>query len=271
MKYKIIFLDIDGTLTNSDKIITPKTKDALLEAARRGVILAIASGRPEKGVEYSAKELQLAENGGYILPFNGGIVRNAATGEIMYQKSIELDVMRKVYVLSKEYGVNFLTYKNGEILAETLDDEYINIESRINNMPVRKVDCVIDEVEAAPTKCLLTGEPEIAARAETAIRDAIGPENANIFRSEPFFVEVMPCGIDKAASIEAFIGKLGIDRSQVIACGDGFNDITMVRFAGLGVAMSNGCEEIRRCADYITENDNNHDGIAEVVEKFILN
>lgn len=269
VKYKIIFLDIDGTLTNSEKLITPKTRSALLKAADLGVILAIASGRPEKGIEYAAKELCLAQNGGYILPFNGGIVKKADTGEVMYEKSLPISVAESVYKLSKQFGVNMITYKKGEIITEE-EDEYIAIESRINNMPVRKVENLIAEIDFCPTKCLLTGHPEKAAEAEEKIRSHIGSENANIFRSEPFFVEVMPCGIDKAASIEAFIPKLGISREEVIACGDGFNDITMVKYAGLGVAMANGCEKIRECADYITAADNDHDGIAEVVERFIL-
>lgn len=268
MKYKIIFLDIDGTLTDSRKLITPKTKEALFRAAEKGLIIAVASGRPEPGLAYASKELELKERGGYLLPFNGGLIRRASDGKLICSDTISLEALSTAYSTAKEFGIGIITYKGGDIIAADRLDSYIELESRINSMPVRVTDDFLGEIDYEPVKCLLTGEPEIAERAEKSLAQQLSGK-ANVFRSEPFFVEVVPNGIDKAVSIEKLIGELGISREEVIACGDGFNDVSMIKFAGLGVCMSNGCEAAKNAADVIAPS-NDEDGIAWVIENYVL-
>lgn len=264
MDKKIVFLDIDGTLVNSEKKITKATKDSLMRIQKAGVKLAIASGRPSKGVIPYAEELELEKYAGYILPFNGGNIINYQTKEVVYSNTLSMDVLKKAYELSKEYGLELITYRGDVILSETDDNPYLLIESTINKMDVEKVDCVYDAVVEPPVKCLLLGDGDYLGKIENEIREKIG-ENANVFRSEPFFMEVVPQGIDKAAAIAALIKKIGIEREETIAFGDGFNDVSMVEYAGLGVAMSNGCDKIKKVADRIAP-DNNSDGIAVVID-----
>ena len=95
-------------------------------------------------------------------------------------------------------------------------------------------------------------------------------DTVNVMRSEAFFIEVTAKGIDKARTLERVIGPIGVSQYNTICCGDGFNDISMVRYAGVGVAMGNAKEEVKAVADYVTAS-NEEDGIAEVVDKFILN
>ena len=244
MKYKIIFLDIDGTLTDSRKLITEKTRRAIMKAAENGLIIAVASGRPEPGLAYAAGELQMSDIGGYLLPFNGGIIKNAMTGEVIASDTISREALETAYKTAKKYGIGIITYKEGDIIAADRTDEYIDIESRINGMSVKLTDNFLETVDFAPVKCLLTGEPEIAAKAEKELAELLAGK-ANVFRSEPFFVEVVPNGIDKAASIKKLTEILGISREEIIACGDGFNDVSMIKYAGLGVGerlrCSKGC------------------------------
>lgn len=268
MKYKIIFLDIDGTLTDSRKLITENTRRALMMASDRGLIIAIASGRPEPGLAYAAGELELSSRGGYILPFNGGIVKNVSTGEVISANTISREALETAYSAAKEFGIGIITYKDGDIIAADRSDEYIALESRINGMPVRISDNFLSDISHDPVKCLLTGDPEIAEKAEKRLAELLSGK-ANVFRSEPFFVEVVPNGIDKAESIKTLIARLGIAREEVIACGDGFNDVSMIKYAGLGVAMANGCDAAKAAADYIAPS-NDDDGIADVIEKFVL-
>ncbi|MDD6991853.1 MAG: Cof-type HAD-IIB family hydrolase [Oscillospiraceae bacterium] len=268
MKYKIIFLDIDGTLTDSRKLITEKTRKALMSAAEQGLIIAIASGRPEPGLAYAAGELELSNIGGYILPFNGGLIKDALTGEVISSNTISREALETAYKTAKEFGIGIITYKDGDIIAADKKDEYIELESRINGMPVNVTDRFLEEIDFAPVKCLLTGEPAAAEKAEKRLAELLSGK-ANVFRSESFFVEVVPNGIDKAESIKTLIGRLGISREEVIACGDGFNDVSMISYAGLGVCMSNGCDAAKAAADYIAPS-NDEDGIAEVIEKFVL-
>lgn len=260
---KIIFLDIDGTLVNSEKKITPKTKEALMRVQSEGVKLAIASGRPLKGVIPYADELELEKYSGYILPFNGCRIINYGTKEVVYENTLSMDVVKKAYKLSKEYGIELITYKGDIILSETDDNPYMLIEARINKMDVEKVPSVIDAIEEAPVKCLLLGDGDYLGKIEGEIKEKIG-SGANVFRSEPFFIEIVPEGLDKAAAIAELISKIGIEQSETIAFGDGYNDISMIEYAGLGVAMSNGCDRIKKAADRIAP-DNDSDGIAAVI------
>lgn len=103
---------------------------------------------------------------------------------------------------------------------------------------------------------------------EPRVKAAMG-KNYSIYRSEPFFLEILPRGIDKASSLERLLARIGLTKEQMIACGDGYNDLTMIQYAGLGVAMENAVLPVRKAADYITLS-NNDDGIAHVVEKFML-
>lgn len=118
MDYKIIVLDLDGTLTNRDKVITPRTKEALMKAQEAGKIVVLASGRPTAGVEPLAKELDLARFGSYILSYNGGMITNCKTGEVIFSSLLPVESNKKIMDLAKEYGVDFLTYEGEEIITK---------------------------------------------------------------------------------------------------------------------------------------------------------
>ena len=127
---------------------------------------------------------------------------------------------------------------------------------------------VEDYVDFPLNKCLGTAEPEMAAEAEKIYAEKFG-DKLCISRSEPFFVEITPKGIDKAASLERFCKMTGNKRKDMIACGDGFNDLSMIKYAGLGVAMENAQPVVKDAADYVTAS-NDEDGVAKVIHKFIL-
>jgi Cof subfamily protein (haloacid dehalogenase superfamily) len=147
-------------------------------------------------------------------------------------------------------------------------DEYIELESRINGMPCRKVDNVAQYKEYSLNKCLMTAEPQKAAEYEKQLQEMYG-DVLSIYRSEPFFIEIMPKNIDKANSLDRMLETVGLTRENTICCGDGFNDMTMIKYAGVGVAMANAQEEVKKSADFITDS-NDEDGIVKVIDKFIL-
>lgn len=268
MDYKLIVLDIDGTLTNSKKEITPATKAALIKIQEQGVYVAIASGRPTPGTRKVAEELELARFGNYVLSFNGGRVLNYKTKEVVLDKTISAEMAGVLCEEALQHGVGILTYDSECALAGTEVDEYMELEARINSIELKKVGHFKDYVDFPVNKCLMTGEPERMAELEKELKEKYAGK-LNIFRSEPFFLELMPKGIDKASVLKNFLPFLGITRDEVICCGDGYNDKTMIEFAGLGVAMANARDEVKEVADYITAS-NDEDGIVEVVEKFIL-
>ena len=268
MKYKLLVLDIDGTLTNAQKQITPKTKKALIKAQQQGVKLVIASGRPTCGVLPYAKELELAQHGGYVLSYNGAKIIHCPDEEEIFSQGLPLEMLPEIYDLSARNQVNILTYEGNAVITETPEDPYVAIEARINGLDIRKIDSFKDHVRFPVTKCLMLGDGDYLAGVEEIVRRQLG-DRLNIFRSEPFFLEVMPQNIDKAYSLSILLERLGLTREEMIPCGDGFNDKSMLHFAGLGVAMANAQEAVKKAADYITLS-NEHDGIANVVEKFIF-
>ncbi|MBO5373814.1 MAG: HAD family phosphatase [Lachnospiraceae bacterium] len=266
--YDVIVLDLDGTLTNSKKVITPKTKEALLKVQCAGKKVVLASGRPTGGVVYLADELRLDEFGGYILSFNGGHIINYAEGKVIYNKIVPRELTEAIYRETLKAGLGIITYADSEIVAGTEVDAYMELEHKITRMPIRKVDNFVETIDFPVNKYLLTGEPDKVLAAQEHMREVFG-DKMNIFRSEPYFLEMMPQSIDKAYSLGILLEYLKTDRTHMICCGDGFNDRSMIQMAGLGVAMANAQDEIKEIADYITSS-NDEDGVAEVVYKFML-
>lgn len=266
MEYKLLVLDIDGTVTNSKKEVTQATKDAIVRIQNRGVRVAIASGRPTPGTKQVAEALELEKFGNYVLSFNGGRVTNCRTGEVVLNKTIPPKMAAVLQEEAKKYGVGILTYDEQGALAGTDVDEYMELEAGINHIEIKKVGAFAEAVAFPVNKCLMTGEPEHLATVEKELKEKYAG-SLNIFRSEPFFLELMPKGIDKATVLNRFISFLGIDQKEVVCCGDGYNDISMIAFAGLGVAMANARPEVLDAADYITAS-NDEDGIVQVIEKF---
>lgn len=268
MEYNIIVLDLDGTLTNREKKITPHTKEVLMEAQERGKIVILASGRPTYGVVPLARELHLEKYGGYILAYNGGIIMNCKTEEVVFSKQLPVGANSTIAQLAVDHGVDILTYEGDKIIASNAECPYTKLESRINNLEIKQVESIKDYVTFPVPKFLMTDDGDYLALVEPKVKAALG-KNFSVYRSEPFFLEILPKGIDKAKSLERLLATLNIPKEQMIACGDGYNDLSMIQYAGLGVAMGNGVLPVRKAADYITLS-NDEDGVAHVVEKFML-
>lgn len=267
MTYKLLTLDIDGTLTNSQKLITSATLTAITKAEEAGVKIVLATGRPTYGVAPIAKQLQMLQKGGFVLSFNGGKITEWHSKKTIYESALPRETLPYLYKKAKENHVAIMTYRNEYVLSETTDDPYVQIEISLNHMKGEKVHSFLTDTDFPLPKCIITGEPGTIERMENELNEKLSGA-LSIYRSEPFFLEIMPKGIDKAHSLRILLQKLGIRREQMIACGDGFNDIPMIRLAGIGVAMSNAQKEVVQVADYITTS-NDEDGVAKVIEKFI--
>ena len=264
--YRAIALDLDGTLTNHEKVVTPKTREALLKAASEGAVIILASGRPTYGIEPVAECLELNQQGGYILSYNGGNIVNAKTGEKLFSQFLPDNVIPELYAYAKEHGHALLGYDDNEIITEMPDDQYVKEESRINKMNIRKVDNLFEALEPHPTKLLMTGDPSDMLKAEEELVEKLG-DRMDIFRSAPFFLELVPKGIDKAKSLTRLLTIINLTPADLIAFGDGYNDLSMLKLAGMGVAMENAAPEVRAEADYVTLS-NEEDGVAAALAHF---
>lgn len=264
--FRAIALDLDGTLTNHDKVVTPRTRQALLKAQEQGAIIILASGRPTYGIVPVAECLELEKRGGYILSYNGGNIVNAKTGEKLFSQFLPDAVIPILYKYAREHRYALLGYAGNEIITEMPDDPYVKEESRINKMNIRKVDNLLDALEPHPTKLLMTGDPTDMIKAEEELVEILG-EKMDIFRSAPFFLELVPKGIDKAQSLLRLLSKINLTPADLMAFGDGYNDLSMLKLAGVGVAMANAAPEVRADADYVTLS-NEEDGVAEALLHF---
>ena len=266
MTEKALVLDIDGTLTNSAKEITTATKTAIQNLMKRGQKVILASGRPTPGMRRYEEELELEKYGGYLLSFNGARIVDCHSGEIIYQRILPLTILPGLYGFAKKNGCGLITYLGNEVISAFPVDKYVEIEARINGLPVREVSNFLNFVDFDINKCLMTADPEKAEIFEEELREKYG-HIASIYRSEPYFIEIMPKDVDKAASLDKMLPSIGIARENTVCCGDGFNDISMIRYAGVGVAMGNAQQPVKDAADYITAT-NDEDGLVRVIEKY---
>ena len=273
MEKKLLVLDVDGTLVNNNKDITPRTKDALFRAMEAGHSVMIASGRPTPGVQRYVEELRLAEYGGYTLTYNGARVQDCRTGRDIYEKRLPNKLLRPIYEYAEEHDLGIITYEKDmsidpQVLSGRRLDDWLLWEARINQLSVGVCENFLDYVNYDLYKVLLTADPEKSEGHMKELQKRFG-DTANVMRSEAFFIEVTARRIDKARTLARVIGPIGITQTNTICCGDAFNDISMVEYAGVGVAMGNAKPEVKEVADYITAG-NEEDGIAQVVERFLL-
>lgn len=268
MAYEMIALDLDGTLTNSQKKITPATREALKKVQDLGKHIVLASGRCTFGILPLAEELEFKKYGGYILSYNGGCIINCKTNEIVYNKLLDHKYLAPIYEYVKGTSANLVTYTDTEIISAFEPNKYTFVETTILQMPLKQVENFPEYVDFPINKLLIIGEPSILEQMEVELK-AKYHSAINIFRSEKFFLEIMPQPIDKAHSLQKLLSSLGLNSNELICCGDGYNDLTMIEYAGLGVAMANAQSEVLSAANYITKS-NDEDGIVSVVENFML-
>lgn len=266
--YKVIVLDLDGTLTDKNKNITPHTLQTLKRAQESGITIVLASGRPTYGIVPLAQQLELKKYGGYIMAFNGGLIIKCSTGEIIHQHVLDTEVYPYLYEKGNNADFCILSYKDQYIVSEDIENPYVAYEARLNRMPLMQVENFLEAINFPEPKCLIVGDEDKLCHLEIEMREALNGK-VNVFRSEPFFLELVPPGIDKAKCLALLLEHLGIDKSEIMACGDGFNDLSMIRYAGLGVAMANAQDIVKESADYVTLS-NDEDGVAVAVEKFCL-
>lgn len=268
-KYTLLAVDLDGTLTKRDKTISPHTRETLIRAQQQGLRIILATGRPTCGVGFIADELQMDKYGGYIFSYNGGEIRDWTTKELLYATSLPDDIKSYLYNTTNAHGFTIISYRGDNIVTEDPDNEYVKYTARNNRMPIIKVPDFLKEVSSySLPKCLIVGEPEPLHNLEIEMQEYF-KDRVGVFRSEAFFLEIVPQGVDKAKCLKILLDMIGETPDHLIACGDGFNDISMIKFAGLGVAMANAQPIVRENANYTTLS-NEEDGVAYVVEKFFL-
>ncbi|MDR1455984.1 MAG: Cof-type HAD-IIB family hydrolase [Tannerella sp.] len=269
MNYKLLVLDVDGTLLNEAKKITLRTKMALLKIQHLGVQIVLASGRPAYGLRALAEELAMDRNGGFILACNGGQIIQLPDSQLLFEKRIDPEMLPYLERKARKNGFPIFTYHRDTIIATHPQNGRIRREAELNGMCVKGVSGFAEAVDFSPCKCMIVSEDGAAlARLEAHWKRQLAG-SLDVFRSEDYFLEIVPQHIDKANTLSWLMTKLSVDAKEVMAVGDGVCDVTMIQLAGLGVAMGNARDSVKACADCVTDS-NEADGVATAVEKYIL-
>lgn len=264
--YRLIAIDMDGTLLREDKTISDRTKHAIERAVEKGVKIVLASGRPIEGLERYLEELQLLSEEDYVMSFNGSVIQNVKTKAPVFKNILKGSDLKVLYTLSKKIGVNIHAFTKKGCMTPVMN-EYTELEGRINGIEVHEIDFdTIDDEEDVIKVMFIDPEPVL----EEAIKKIPSStyEEFTVVRSAPYFLEFLNKASSKGTGVKALSDYLGIKQEEVICIGDAGNDLDMIQFAGLGVAMGNAFEVVKEAADYITY-DNEADGVAHVIEKFI--
>lgn len=258
---------MDDTLLTDDHKISALNKKVLLEAQAKGVYVVLASGRPTSAMTAYAKELELDLNDSYMISFNGAVISTVKDDLVLFEQCLTPEQIHDLYDYSVKKKTHIITYIDGEIVSET-DSEYIDIEKHITGLKHNKVPSFKEAVTKPAVKCILLEDPVYLKELEADLKESM--PHLSVAMSKPFFLEVAQNGIDKAASLKLLAEKLNIKQSEIIAVGNAGNDLTMIEYAGLGVWVDNVTPELRDRANVIVAS-NNNDGVAEVVQRYILN
>ncbi|MEH7505280.1 Cof-type HAD-IIB family hydrolase [Neobacillus drentensis] len=267
MSYRMIVLDLDDTLLQDDHTISDRTKQALMDAQELGVKVVLASGRPTSAMFDIAKELLLKDYGSFILSFNGAKITNCQTGEELFSSTLPPKIVHHLFELSRREDVWIHTYVGDQIITEA-GNQFTNIEGEITGLDIVEVGSFVEAVSEPVVKVLMLKEAAKLAYVEEKLQQELAGQ-LSVMRSKPFFLEFTEQGVTKGTSLSHLIQLLGIKREEVIAIGDSYNDLAMIEFAGLGVAMGNAPDDIKAKANFVTDT-NMNDGVAKVVEKFVL-
>ncbi|MBC1519203.1 HAD family phosphatase [Listeria welshimeri] len=277
MTTQAIILDIDGTLLNDDKKISPETKKALITAQQNGVKLILASGRPTTGMHLYAEQLEMKKYHGLLVSYNGAKVVDCQTKEELFNQTLTIAEGKAVLEHMKQFEVKVMIDKDDYMYVNNVYDCYItykgeeiNIiqyESRGGNFKLCEKEDLAAFLDYRINKILTAGDPDYMQKNYQAMM-APFKNTLNCVFTADFYFEFTAKNIDKAKALDTVLTPMGIHAENIIAFGDGHNDITMVKYAGTGIAMDNAVPELKAVANSITLS-NNKDGIAQALNNFI--
>ncbi len=264
--YKMLVLDLDGTLLNSDKNVSPEDALAIKRAHEKGLKIVVATGRPPSGTV----EARAALNGcgdEFLITYNGALIQKGRTCQTIASHQVTVADYLAIADFAKSWELFCYAYALDACLTPE-KHEITDWEGQLNHIAVRLTDfSQLDPAEPL-VKVMLTGKPAGLDQAKAAV-PADFMQKYSICKSESFLLEFLHPLASKGQAVRELSGLLNLSREEIICMGDSGNDEDMIRFAGLGVAMGNAGSAIKAAADYVTRSNDAH-GVAEVLERFVL-
>lgn len=267
---KILFTDLDETLLSNDKSISDGNRRAIKRTLDAGNYVVVATGRPVESGRIVVKELGLTMPGCYMIAFNGAVLYDCSADRVLYEKTIPIQYVYQLFDKARKAGLYIQTYNKTDILAEGHTKE-LDYYTQNTKMSYKLLPDVVMGIDSEPNKVLLINlEDKMALEQFQEANRPWTEGKMNSFFSCDKYLEYCPIGVSKGASVEYLCRFLNIPIENTIAVGDEVNDISMIQAAHVGVAVKNAVPDAQKAADYITQNDNNSDAVAEVIDKFLL-
>ncbi|MDT3425994.1 Cof subfamily protein (haloacid dehalogenase superfamily) [Paenibacillus forsythiae] len=262
--YKLIAIDIDDTLINDDKEVTPATQAALEAAIAAGVVVTLATGRAYASAQAIARQTGLNVP---IITYQGSLVKNLMDEKVLYERFVPQDAVHKVFEYCIEHNLHLQTYVDDKLYSREENQKLIDYAAA--NRTQYYIEPDAEKLAGIKTpKLLIIDDPAFLDELAPKLRELLGSE-VHITKSKPHYLEITHNEGTKGLALEFLADYFGCELSETIAIGDSWNDHEMLETAGLGVAMGNAIPALKEIAGYITAS-NNEDGVKQVIDKFIL-
>ena len=263
--YKLVALDMDGTLLDDNLKISARNKEKILRLVKEGIHVVLATARTFKAASYYAKELGLDIP---IITYNGSLIKEVITGKVIYSKQIINSAAKEILTIGEKLNVYTKVYINDVLYVEGEAEEAVSFSQK-HRISYKVIGKLSENINDDPYMIVFKDHKEKINKAIEYLNNSISlPISFTL--STLNSLEVMDKGVSKATALECLTNELGIDRNEVIAIGNSLNDYEMISWAGLGVAMKNSDKQLLDKWDIISQYDNNKDGISHVLDKYCL-
>ncbi|MDI7247634.1 MAG: Cof-type HAD-IIB family hydrolase [Bacillota bacterium] len=262
---RLVAIDVDFTLIGSDLKISERTRAAIRAAAEAGCVVTLASGRMFRATAPFAEDLGIDTP---LITYDGALIKTARTREVISHRPVPLEHAKDVVAYAQHEGLHLNVYMDDTLYVERHDEEALSYMAHAKVGAIAVGDLAAF-VKRAPTKLLIiTASKEDMDRRLPEFKARFG-DRLHVVRSMPRYVEFTAAEVSKGSALAILSRYLGVARSEVMALGDSENDISMLEFAGVGVAVGNAADEVKKAADYVAQGENG-DGVAEAIARFVF-
>ena len=270
MERRILFTDLDGTLLDDQKNITPGNQAAIDEALALGHIIVISTGRPLASALIQAERLGLTKSGCYAITYNGAQIYDMYNHKTVYGKGLPREIAAPLFQAAQERDLHIQTYNSTHVLTAA-DTPEVRKYSEVIKIPYEVIDDISEALTEDPYKLIAINfdDHQKLLDYQSEVLSAYAGTLDSFFSNDAY-LEIVPTGISKGFAVHWMCEHLGIPLENSVAAGDAQNDIAMLEAAHIGAVMCNAFPGIAEHGNYVTKADNNHDGVAEIIHRFIL-
>lgn len=266
--YKLVAIDMDGTLLNKDSKISKRTEQIIRTVRRKGIKVIISTGRSFEGIKRYLKQLGLLSRGNYAVTCNGAAIYDCGSEKVIEQSGVFIRDLKRAAVDCDWFGIKIYGYKLDSLITRS-ENKFTDLEKKDLGTKIDIVKFELLDDEESLIKILIVEDKEFLDKYHEYLYKKYS-RDFSVVRSLPYMIEILNKNSNKANAIKFICDRLGIKNDEVIAFGDAMNDFEMIDSAGFGVAMGNAIPSIKEISDFVTES-NNEEGVANALEKFVLN